>query len=121
MQTPQERRPVPPPPPPPPPPPRPLKFQVIRSEGGFAISLGPAGGPQAGRVRAAYHVRRGDPFRRYDPLDFDFRQPPMAIEVHSGSILTLGPNDVEFHADEPDFRLTIRGFDQHRDVRVDVR
>lgn len=73
-----------------PPEPRPLRpFVIERIEGGFVVRSGERDGsapPEALLIRAAYHVRRGNPFRKYHPADFDFSQ-PMKIQAKAATIV----------------------------------
>lgn len=108
---------------PPLPPASPRRFRVARVKGGFSVSGTPEAPslPEELSVAVAYDVRRGNPFARYRPFDFDL----------SGSLLQRSAVDCEVVASEGNrvtvrpsargFSLTITGFDPERDLIVRVR
>src|SRR5437868_196546 len=70
--------PEPPPPPPPPPPSRLQKIKVSQIHGGFLVEAGEDLTvdelPLTVSVKAAYEVRRGNPFNKYHRSDFEFEK-----------------------------------------------
>lgn len=110
-----------PPPPPAPPLPRSQPFRLDRQEGGFQI-VSNADVARAGDrivVRMAYEVRRGNAFAAYDPLDFQLER--MNIQRDGLGVESVQGNRLELRADRPDYRLTVSGFDVHRDLVVSAR
>jgi len=97
-------------------------FIIDRIEGGFAVRSGDVNGPspKALLIRAAYHVRRGNPFKKYHPADFDFSQ-HMNIKFTSATALEKKENTLRVRVESGDFRIEISGFDPKRDVRVEVK
>lgn len=109
-----------PPPPPPPPPPVPRPFSVEKVSGGFRIRGNPAVDqlPEAVRIDVAYEVRRGDPFRRYDPLDFRLNEPPITYQIAHAVVSGVADNRIVVLPQTSHFVVEVTGFDQHRDLRV---
>jgi hypothetical protein len=96
--------------------------QLQKLNGGFRI-VGTGKKPtgiQSVAVWAAYEVRRGNPFRQYQALDFEMDKPPIVVHAEGATVLRRQANVLQFRVDRPDFRLTVKGFDAHRDVRVKV-
>lgn len=97
-------------------------LRLARIAGGFrlAAAKGASAVPPRILVRAAFEVRRGDPFRRYDPLDFRFGQPPLELQLTGAEILEQTPNALLLGIGSPEFQLVMRGFDRNRDLRVRI-
>jgi hypothetical protein len=97
-------------------------FYLQKLQGGFRVigaNDGSAMPPYAG-IQVAYEVRRGNPFSLYQPLDFEIDKPPISVEAHGAHIVRLLRNLAVLRIANADFRLTVRGFDARRDVRVKV-
>jgi hypothetical protein len=106
-----------------PPDPRQRPFIIDRIAGGFVVRNGDTNGsqpPKALYIRAAYQVRRGNPFKKYDPADFDFSQ-HMNTQLTGATALEKKGNSLRVEIDSNDFRVEVTGFDPNRDVRVEVR
>ncbi len=99
-------------------------FHVHTVAGGFVVSPRDRDDcPDAIRIRAAYDVERGDAFKRWNRLDFDFGQHSGGpeIEVDHGTVIRSEGNELEVAIANPDgFRLEVRGLGTTRDVIVDV-
>lgn len=105
-----------------PPEPHPRPFIIDRIEDGFVVRNGEMDGappPGALMIRAAYHVRRGNPFKKYHPADFDFSQ-HMKTQLKGATVLEKEGNRLRVKIDARDFRIELTGFDPKRDVRVEV-
>ncbi|MEO8217665.1 MAG: hypothetical protein ABI718_11340, partial [Acidobacteriota bacterium] len=105
--------------------PRSLRLQP--SQGGFVITgdggeggAGEAFRPVSYRVETAYRVRHGDPFRRYDPLDFAIGEGSVQIDERSLEVSKIDGNKIEFTSTASDFRLQVDGFDPHRDLVIRI-
>jgi len=116
---------APPPPPPPPPPPKPQKLAVSQIDGGFLVRAGKdltqADLPLVISVKAAYEIRRGNPFQKYHRSDFEFERDPITIRTSDSSKVSAiagSGNLLSFQADAPDFDLEVTGFDVRRDLKL---
>ncbi|MFC1857673.1 hypothetical protein ACFL9U_06535 [Thermodesulfobacteriota bacterium] len=69
-------------------------------------------------VWMAYEVRSGNPFKKYTPLDFDVSQKPITIQLDGGKLLLCKENTIQIEVLGRNFKLTVVGFDPHRDLRV---
>ena len=97
-------------------------FLLQKLHGGFRIAGAGSGVPMpalAG-VQVAYEVRRGNPFSVYQPLYFEMGRPPIEVQVHGAEVVRQLRNLTVLRIQDPDFRLTVKGFDARRDVRVKV-
>lgn len=95
-------------------------FELQRLHGGFSVA-GVANGetlPRYLAVRAAYEVRRGNPFALYQPFDFEMGRAPIALSADGASVVRHRDNELVVKIDDPRFRVTVQGFDFRRDVRV---
>jgi hypothetical protein len=105
--------------------PRKRRFRIQRVARGFAITRGDVGTKPPARliVKAAYDVRKGSPLKRYDAADFVFNKAPIALDPapHGLEISSLSENSLVADISDPDFRLTMIGFDPQRDLFVSVR
>jgi hypothetical protein len=113
-------------PPPEPPAPRPRQLVIEPRNGGFVLKAGPglaaAGLPCRIRLRMAYDLEEGDPFKKWSPLDFDLddEQSGIGIEAEAADVVERRGNALVIEAREPDFRVEVEGFDPHRDLEVRV-
>lgn len=69
-------------------------------------------------VQAAYMIRRGDPFSRYSPLDFEFEKAPITIKTRNVTIHRTVRNQIYAEATADAFSLEMTGFDPNRDIIV---
>lgn len=111
--------------PPPPPPPSPRKFSVTESPGGFNVVLTKDGHDvSALMIDVAYDRRRGNPFLKWSPADFDLSgtgPDDPKIEL-SGASATVLPNRLQLAISDPKaFSAKVTGFDLHRDLVVRAR
>lgn len=97
-------------------------FQLQKLYGGFRVSgnKDARGGPRYASVRVAYEVRRRNPFKQYQPPDFDLERPPIQVQTRNAEVLTRKLNAMTFRIDGADFEVTVKGFDPQRDLRVQV-
>lgn len=103
---------------------RPKPFVIDKISGGFVVRNSDANGsppPRVILIRTAYQVRRGNPFKKYHPADFDLSRQTMTTQLEGATILEKGKNSLRVRIDNSDFRIEVTGFDPKRDVRVEVR
>jgi len=100
----------------------PKPFFIDRVDGGFVVRNSDTSSdppPKVLVIRAAYHVRRGNPFTKYHPADFDFSQ-QMKKNLTGATILEEEKNKLLVEIHNKNFRIEVKGFDPKRDVRVEV-
>lgn len=102
--------------------PRRRRFRITKTPGGFIIQgIGAADDvPALLRVRVAYDVRKGNPLSKYSPIDFRLGASPTVFDPppHGIELTTVADNRLVARVVIPDFRLTVKGFDERRDLFV---
>lgn len=97
-------------------------YRIVDRRGGFSIRAAPGLSasdlPLQIRVKAAYDILRGDPLRKYSPLDFDFNNKGITINDEGANCVAIGSNELQIDADSLNFIVDIDGFDIHRDLLV---
>jgi len=97
-------------------------LSVLAVENGFSL-LGKqdrSGSPRELSVTVAYEVNRGDPFKRYSPLDFELNRSPIRLRCAGCRIAEVGFNRLRLTVTQPAFELEVSGFDPNRDLRVRI-
>ena len=96
-------------------------LKLLRQIAGFKLigTLGPEV-PRRLRVRVAYEVLRGNPFKRHDPLDFRLDQKPIALHHDGVTLVRVEANELELAVTADTFELKAIGFDANRDLRIKV-
>jgi len=112
-----------PPPPPPPPPAQPRVFDIRKISGGFSITLADASAklPLISTMKLAYDTKRGNPFSRYNPLDFDLAERPIQKQLTGGNITRCSGNSLEVEIMDSDFVAHVTGFDEKRDLVIVIK
>jgi hypothetical protein len=94
-------------------PPRP--FRIERKAGGFSILSSREAAPDRPhlklRVRCAYDVLSGNPFRRYSEHDFSFFSPEIKFEKVNADCWPTDFNELDLAARRSEFRVDVVGFD----------
>lgn len=78
------------------------------------------GGARRLEVLAAYEVLRGNPFRRYSPLDFRMDR-TIAVQPRGVAVAERRENRLELEIEDAEFELLVTRFDEKRDLRVRVQ
>lgn len=105
---------------PPLPPARP-RFHVTQIAEGFRVRGTDDGEiPDTLTVRFAYEVRRGNPFKKYDPADFSLLKGDLQLETRGVLTIEQRDNGIVVHPTDKQFVIEISGFDKRRDLRVRV-
>lgn len=102
---------------------KPRSFRVQKISGGFRITRGEEGAPTPAMldIRVAYDVRRGNPIRKYDKVDFDLNRSPIRLGDQDGiEVVSRGLNSMLLKVLKHDFRVSVTGFDENRDLYVKV-
>ncbi len=104
--------------------PRRKRFRVHKSLGGFVVTRGDGGTEPPARlsIQVAYDLRRGNPLRRYNNADFCLDQEPIKLhpEPSGVKVVKCEANQMVVEVLDADFRLTVVGFDEKRDLMVNV-
>jgi len=106
-------------------PPSPPKwFQITPQESGFTVSRKPGVAIPADaalRVSVAYDLPRGDPLRNWSPFDFTISRNGRGLSPTGRGVMAhVKGNVVLLKNIDEEFRFTIKGFDRHRDLFVQV-
>ncbi len=72
------------------------------------------------RAELAYRTPTGNPFRKYDSLDFDLANGGIEVEAEGAEIVRREGNVVELRTTAEQFHLACSGFDPRRDLVVRV-
>lgn len=103
---------------------KPIGYRLQQVKGGFSIQPGHKDAivPSMLDVRVAYDIRQGNPLKKYHEADFRLEHAPIKIEKMSGvEIRRCSGNELSFEIIDASFNLTVGGFDQNRDLYVNVR
>src|SRR5262249_54187954 len=105
--------------------PKPKTFKIHKRAGGFAIVPGP--GIDAGalplkiKIRCAYDVLTGNPFKRYSDLDFSFFSAGLQISTEGAHCWPIEPNQIDVQAERLEFSVEVSGFDSNRDLIIEAQ
>lgn len=103
---------------------RPRRYSINRKGSGFVVRRGDddALPPAIFSVRVAYDIRRGNPFNKYVPADFEFGKDGVELHTSGCEVTRSGLNWAVVRVFGEDFEFEVGGFDiKHRDLHVDVR
>lgn len=105
---------------PPIPPSKPRRFIVQKVAGGFSVTQGPKAEsvPAFLEIRVAYDIRRGNPLNKYEPTDFDLAQ--LSVVEEGVERKRLIDNNIVVAVKAPEFKVSVQGFDDRRDLYVKV-
>jgi hypothetical protein len=71
------------------------------------------------KIKTAYLVVKGSPLNRYSSYDFDISKPPITISASGVNNLKYNENNISFNSiSGNDFKLEVKGFDEHRDLFI---
>lgn len=105
--------------------PRPKPFRIDASGNSVRILPNGSRGPQKDglpiscNLELAYEGLDQDPFKEYDPFDFDLSDTVTHEILSSGiDITSRNGNKIEFDVLEPDFNLQVSGFDSNIRMRA---
>jgi hypothetical protein len=100
-------------------------YRIARRSGGFAVR--PGKGlvkdllPLRLKVQVAYDVFKGNPLKKFDPLDFHIEHSPIKIAINGASCTYPFPNRMDIEVTDTNFSVEVEGFDQNRDLFIDAR
>jgi len=76
--------------------------------------------PIAIRIRVAYDVLRGNPFKKHNAADFDFTKKGILIESLGASVTAPAMNVLLIEVKHARFVVNVSGFDLNRDLIIDA-
>ena len=101
------------------------RFKLHQVAGGFSVTRGPEGSeiPKRLRIEVAYDRRQGNPLKKYDPADFRLEKKPIRLDPPPSGlkIVEQKGNSLVAEITNINFNLTVVGFDERRDLFVDVK
>ena len=106
------------------PPPALKKLQIVALPDGCKVVSNKSYPPEAadlpihGEIEFAYEGLDRDAFSEYDPLDFDLADPAFQLSLVHCELTSRMMNRIEFAIMQPEFELTVRGFDTNLRLRV---
>lgn len=110
---------------PPPPEPRPKDFSISKNEDGFTVTTTNTTSedrfPQTIRIDVAYDVATGNPWKKYNPLDFKLGSNSsisIAMSKDKARLISSKENSIKLEVTGLPFKLTAKGFDVNRDLKI---
>lgn len=107
------------------PPPAPKPFRIEKRSGGFAIlpsgSFQPDQFPMPLRIRCAYDILSGNPYKRYSEYDFSFYKSSLEIRKDNADCWPTKSNELDVVARGPEFKIEVSGFDPNRDLIIEAQ
>lgn len=102
---------------------QPVRIQVSKIKGGFRLSPTDRKLSKGDRVlvTVAYGVARGSAFAKWSSLDFTLDDASFKITKTSIGDVTRNQNYISFAVEDSDFEFKITGFDDLRDIELDIR
>lgn len=73
------------------------------------------------RIRIAYNVSRGNPFKKWTPEDFDLREMQDHIQWSGAQLIIAEGCVLEFRVLEPQFEVLIPSLHTERDLRIEAK
>lgn len=100
-------------------------YRIARRTGGFAVRPGKGLSqtmlPMSLRVQTAYDVFKGNPLKRYDPLDFQLNSSQIKVVSEGANCTFPAPNRIDIEVTDTNFSVQVDGFDENRDLFIDAR
>lgn len=105
------------------PPSKPRKYQLTKINGGFKLtkSKNEFTPPLNLRIQCAYDTRKGNPFTNYELLDFNLANSEFIVTSKGCNVTNRQENKIELTIQHNDFEFEVFGFDQLRDLVVDIK
>lgn len=105
------------------PPRQPLTVIASDIKGGFRLTRGdrPLSSGAIVTVQCAYGVARGSAFAKWSPLDFELKDSKFKCTASGVNDIERLGNVITFKVTNPEFEFRITGFDQIRDIELDIK
>ena len=105
--------------------PREKRFRIDQQDGGFKIAPGnvPMTGSEMFNVQVAYHLRKGNPLKKYHPADFNLGKKPINYKknLKGLDVEYVEKNEMKLRVTDPNFQIIVEGFDEKRDLYVKIQ
>jgi hypothetical protein len=108
-----------------PPKPRPKDFHISEAADGFSIvstkDAEPDRFPQIIRIEVAYDVATGNPFKKYNPLDFKLGKSSginLSMTGETAKLISNRENVIRLEVTKLPFKFNASGFDVNRDLKI---
>ena len=103
--------------------PKKRRFTLSKVAGGFTITRGHPDAPLPAilEISVAYDRRRGNALDKYVPADFKINEAPIKTESVGAKVGERQKNRLIATIQKPEFSITVAGFDENRDLVVDVQ
>lgn len=101
--------------------PRKKRYILSKVASGFVVSHGQSSvytGKLA--IAVAYDRRRGSPIKKYVPADFRLNMSPLKVSTMGCKVVDCQFNQLTVDVCDPIFSVSVLGFDENRDLYVDV-
>lgn len=98
-------------------------YRLTRLPDGFKLQAGTIVEedlPVIVRVRVAYDVLRGNPFKKHNAADFDFTKKGIQVESLGAVVTAPAANILRIEVERTDFEIKVSGFDPNRDLIIDA-
>lgn len=96
------------------------KITVSSIDGGFKLISSSNTQPKdLFLVRVAYGVYKGNPFSKWNKIDFELSE--MELSSKNISVARIEGNEIVFSADSSSFSLSVKGFDTLRNLEFDIQ
>lgn len=98
-------------------------YRLTRLADGFRVQHGTVSEedlPMTVRVRVAYDVLRGNPFKKHNAADFDFTKKGVLIESLGANVSAPAANVLLMEVKHTHFVINVTGFDPNRDLIIDA-
>lgn len=97
---------------------KPLLFVVSKVKNGFKVAPNTIFDdlPLKIKILTAYNVRKGNPFKKYNDVDFQIKA--SMITSKGLTVIHANGNEVLLEVTSPDFEIEVNGFDTKRDLIV---
>ncbi len=99
------------------------KIELLKDPSGFRLTMadGSPSPPSFVDIKLAYSCDAGDPFKQFDPFDFDLKSRDIKIVRQDSDTEILTPNSLRITPCSKGFRIEVTGFDTNRDLVVRSR
>jgi hypothetical protein len=102
---------------------KPRSYRLSHLPGGFRLQDGTIAEkdlPITIRVRAAYDVLRGNPFKKHSAADFDFSKKGINVESLGAEVSAASASNLVIEVKKSRFVVNVTGFDVNRDLILDA-